>query len=342
MKHLFRILVAAVMVAWLSACGGGGTSTSTPVAATAPTIVTAPSAVSVGGGQTATFTVVAAGSGTLSYQWRRNGVDIPGATSASYTTPVLAQGDTGSYTVRVSNAVGSVISGAAALSVGAPGSGFSDTPAAATDLANEAKAAIAAAESKALAPGGIELIGALPTGVTTTVNCGASGSYTYDAPANFAAGTTYSFTYNNCSFGGGYVFNGSYVITYTAFSVNPYAFAWTIQYNLSYTGPNNFNYSYAGTQSCTYDSNSDYSCTYNDGSRTFQSNFTYSAGTINGSYVWAYGSYGSATYTFNNWTATSGSITVTGPNGFTATIVRTSATTFVVTINGGSPRTITL
>jgi hypothetical protein len=341
MNTLFRILVAAFLMAVLSACGGGGTSTTPPVTATAPTITTAPSAVTVGGGQTATFTVVAAGSGTLSYQWKRNGVDIPGATSASYTTPVLAQGDTGSYTVTVSNAVGSVTSGAAALSVGAPGSGFSDTPAAASDLATEAKAAIAAAESKALAPGGIELIGALPTGVTTTVNCTAGGSYTYDAPSSFVAGTTYSFTYNNCSFGGGYVFNGSYVITYSAFSTNPLSYAWTIRYNLSYTGPNNFNYSYAGTQSCNY-TNNDYSCTYNDGSRTFQSNFTYSGGAINGSYVWAYGSYGNATYTFNNWTATSGSITVTGPNGFTATIVRTSATTFTVTINGGTPRNITL
>ena len=34
-----------------------------------------------------TFSVVASGFGTLSYQWRRNGVDIAGAVASSYTTP---------------------------------------------------------------------------------------------------------------------------------------------------------------------------------------------------------------------------------------------------------------
>jgi hypothetical protein len=48
-------------------------------------------------GQTATFSLVASqGSAHLTYQWRKNSTNIPGATNASFTTPVLAPGDQGS------------------------------------------------------------------------------------------------------------------------------------------------------------------------------------------------------------------------------------------------------
>lgn len=62
-------------------------------AAENPVITSQPSNATVKRGQTATFTVAATGSGTVTYQWQRNpgGVgswaDISGATSASYTTP---------------------------------------------------------------------------------------------------------------------------------------------------------------------------------------------------------------------------------------------------------------
>jgi hypothetical protein len=45
-----------------------------------------PASQTVTAGATATFSVTATGSG-LTYQWRRNGSNIGGATSASYTTP---------------------------------------------------------------------------------------------------------------------------------------------------------------------------------------------------------------------------------------------------------------
>ncbi|MGC9291301.1 MAG: hypothetical protein ACP5EP_01065, partial [Acidobacteriaceae bacterium] len=41
-------------------------------------------------GSTASFSVEAIGSAQLSYQWSENGVEIPGATSSSYTTPAVA------------------------------------------------------------------------------------------------------------------------------------------------------------------------------------------------------------------------------------------------------------
>ena len=53
---------------------------------TAPTITVQPANQTVTAGATATFSVTATGSG-LTYQWRRNGTNISGATSSSYTTP---------------------------------------------------------------------------------------------------------------------------------------------------------------------------------------------------------------------------------------------------------------
>jgi len=209
-------------------------------------------------------------------------------------------------------------------------------------LATEAGAAIAAAERRASLPGGTPggvLLDGLPAGVVITTNCGFGGTFTYDYPTTFTGNTTYSITYNNCSYAAGYVFNGSYVINYSRF-VSGTDFAWTATYNMSYTGPNNFNYTYAGTQTCSY-SGTAYNCTYNDGTRTFGTNWNYSGGVIvSGSYQWSYAS-GTYTWTFTNWGATSGSATVTGPN-FNATIVRNSATSVTITINGGTPRTVTI
>jgi len=58
-------------------------------------------------GQTATFSVVAAGTAPLSYRWMKSGTTIPGATATSYTTPPTASADNGSqFTVVVSNTAG--------------------------------------------------------------------------------------------------------------------------------------------------------------------------------------------------------------------------------------------
>jgi hypothetical protein len=81
-----------------------------------PTIVTQPTNATVAVGQPATFSVVASGTAPLSYQWQKNGMNIPGATGASYTTPAVAQADGGStYRVMVKNVAGSVMSESAVL-----------------------------------------------------------------------------------------------------------------------------------------------------------------------------------------------------------------------------------
>jgi hypothetical protein len=84
----------------------------------APAITTQPANVSVASGQAATFSVVATGRPSPAFQWRRDGVDIAGATNATYTTPLLSLSDSGAqFTVVLSSSVGNVTSSAAVLTV---------------------------------------------------------------------------------------------------------------------------------------------------------------------------------------------------------------------------------
>jgi hypothetical protein len=106
---------AAMLVLMLGACAGGGDS-----GLTAPVINVQPADASVMSGQTASYSVIATASPMPTYQWRRNGVDIPGATSSSYVTPTLALSDGGAvYTVSVRNSQGTATSNEAKLGVGA-------------------------------------------------------------------------------------------------------------------------------------------------------------------------------------------------------------------------------
>jgi hypothetical protein len=93
----------------------------------APSITTQPAAVSVNVGQSATFSVVATGSAPLTYQWRRNGVDIANARESSYTINATALSDNGAvFSVVVTNGVGNRTSGTATLTVTEPpvGAGY--------------------------------------------------------------------------------------------------------------------------------------------------------------------------------------------------------------------------
>lgn len=85
---------------------------------TPPSITTQPAGSTVQVGATAAFSVVAAGTAPLSYQWRKNGTNIAGATTASYTTPALTLADSGAaYSVVVTNPAGSVTSANAVVTV---------------------------------------------------------------------------------------------------------------------------------------------------------------------------------------------------------------------------------
>jgi hypothetical protein len=95
---------------------------SVTASAVAPSITTQPASQSVSTSQKATFLVAASGTAPLSYQWRKNGTAISGATLSSYTTPVTTTADAGSqFTVAVTNSAGTVTSNTATLTVNAAG-----------------------------------------------------------------------------------------------------------------------------------------------------------------------------------------------------------------------------
>ncbi len=69
-------------------------------------------------GLPASFWVVATGNPPLTYQWQKNGVDIPGATSNWYTTPPTTTADSGAtFRAVVRNGSGSATSTTATLTV---------------------------------------------------------------------------------------------------------------------------------------------------------------------------------------------------------------------------------
>ncbi|MFN0244393.1 MAG: hypothetical protein ACKVWV_16010 [Planctomycetota bacterium] len=68
-------------------------------------------------GSSATFTVTVSGGTALSYQWRKDGVDIGGANASSYTIPSTVLADAGAYDVVVSDPCGTAASAAATLTV---------------------------------------------------------------------------------------------------------------------------------------------------------------------------------------------------------------------------------
>jgi hypothetical protein len=83
-----------------------------------PSISQQPADVTVTEPDAASFTVVAAGTATLSYQWRRDGADIPGATGATYVLSPTSVTDNGAqFDVVVSNTYGSITSQTATLTV---------------------------------------------------------------------------------------------------------------------------------------------------------------------------------------------------------------------------------
>jgi hypothetical protein len=84
---------------------------------TPPTIGLHPSPVTTYVTLPATFTVAASGTVPMSYQWKKGTANIAGATGSSYTIPGVVAGDTGDYSVVVSNPLGSVASSAAHLTV---------------------------------------------------------------------------------------------------------------------------------------------------------------------------------------------------------------------------------
>jgi hypothetical protein len=68
-------------------------------------------------GSNATFRAAVSGAGPLTWQWRFNGIDLPGATSDTLTLTNVQLSQNGVYTVAVSNSYGGILSSNAFLTV---------------------------------------------------------------------------------------------------------------------------------------------------------------------------------------------------------------------------------
>jgi hypothetical protein len=90
----------------------------TTTAGSAPVVSTQPQNQTVNEGSLATFSVVLSNAAAASYRWQRNGVDIPGATSASYTlSPATLADNAAAFRCIIYNPYGGVTSNAATLTV---------------------------------------------------------------------------------------------------------------------------------------------------------------------------------------------------------------------------------
>jgi hypothetical protein len=154
----------------------------------APTITLTSGGGTINAGDTASFGVAADGTAPLYYQWRKNGSNISGATSATYSF-TASESDSGTYTVRVYNSYGEDISDGIALTVNPAGTAPIVT-----------------------VSGG----GAITVGQTASFSASATGStpisYSWSGPHGTGSGTTYSFTATSTSDSG----------TYTCTATNSY------------------------------------------------------------------------------------------------------------------------
>jgi sugar lactone lactonase YvrE len=101
--------------------GGSATSTVARLTVIVPARITSQPESSIAVvGSSVSFSVTASGTLPLTYQWRRNAVNIFGATSSSYIRTNVQSSDAGNYSVVVANSGGAVISSNAILTVVVP------------------------------------------------------------------------------------------------------------------------------------------------------------------------------------------------------------------------------
>jgi len=98
----------------------GSVTSSAAKVGLAPAITSQPVALNKVSAQSASFSVVAIGTGPLSYQWYKDGVLISGATASAYSIASVGSQHIGNYAVTISNALGQATSQSAGLSVTLP------------------------------------------------------------------------------------------------------------------------------------------------------------------------------------------------------------------------------
>jgi hypothetical protein len=188
-----------------SAVNTSSTATMTVVAGNAPpTIVTQPAGQIAAVGSTPTFTVVASGTGTLSYQWYRIpagsvvGTAITGATSASYQVPATAtttSNDQDQYFVVVTNSYGQATSSNATLAVG---NGILITGQPTTAYVNPGNpATFTVTASSALSLSYQWYVASPGSAVFSAISGATSASYTISSAATSQSGAVYKVVISN-------------------------------------------------------------------------------------------------------------------------------------------------
>lgn len=104
-----------------NAAGSATSSAATLTVNSPPSITTQPSSTTASAGQNATLSVVATGTAPLTYQWKRNGRVISGATNATLTlSPATAEDHGAQFTVDITNSFGTATSDAATVTIAPP------------------------------------------------------------------------------------------------------------------------------------------------------------------------------------------------------------------------------
>lgn len=187
MRLLFGVLITTV----LTACGGGGGGGG------GVAISSQPSAVTVYAEDSASFSVAASGAGTLAYQWRKDGLHIDGANASSYSIASTAVGDSGQYSVVVSNDTGSIASNNAELRVNDAQPGFSSQPAArVVDVGQAATFGVTVTGKPTIAyqwrKNGTDIAGATAATYTTPVTVMADNGAVFSVRITNSAGASVS------------------------------------------------------------------------------------------------------------------------------------------------------
>lgn len=152
-----------------------GTLTAAYTVGTAPSITVQPQSQSVSSGDQVTFSVTATGTATLSYQWRKGGVSISGATSSTYVIASAVSGDAGNYSVVVTNAFGVDTSATASLTVGSAVAAVTFSPTSGADVPSSGNLTVTLSTSTSGATIYYTLDGSDVTAGGPSVLSGASG-----------------------------------------------------------------------------------------------------------------------------------------------------------------------
>lgn len=99
------------------AVGFAGTILQSAATPSAPTVTITPASTYEAVGGNIAFTATAAGSAPFLYQWRKDGVDLPGATSETFFLPNVQLTHSGTYSCAVTNPLGFTVSAPAQLTV---------------------------------------------------------------------------------------------------------------------------------------------------------------------------------------------------------------------------------